>query len=56
MEPFMAVLEDLECKIFFVAQPWWPTCLRLGEEGTGGERKRGGWRTDSMKKLYRALT
>ena len=53
MEPFMAVLEDLECKIFFVAQPWLSTFLRSGEEGTGGEMKGGG--TDSMKKLYRAL-
>ena len=42
MEPFMAVLEDLECKIFFVTQPWWSTFIRSGEEGTGGIRKGGG--------------
>ena len=40
MEPFMAVLEDLECKIFFVTQPWWSTFLRSRKEVTGGGKER----------------
>ena len=36
MEWFVAVLDDLECKIFFVGQPWWPTFEGRGG-GMGGE-------------------
>ena len=41
----MAVLDDLECKIFFVGQPWWPTFegrggRNGGREGRGREKGR----------------
>ena len=46
MEWFVAVLDDLDCKIFFVGQQWWPTFEwrggRNGEAGRGGEGRRGG--------------
>ena len=37
----MAVLDDLECKIFFVGQPWWPTFEEIGVRKGGGREGKG---------------